>query len=68
MLMVNCESSIEGARMNYSSTHLAIGNASVNPQSDEEVRVYCCRIYDRVLSDEEVAWNFAIDKKRGFGL
>lgn len=65
---VNCDSSVEGGRMNYSSTHLALGNASHNPTANDEVRIFCCRIYDRVLSDEEVAWNFKIDKMRGFGL
>lgn len=49
------------------STVMSVGS---NPyratQGDSPLtgRVYCVRIYDRVLSDEELAHNYALDKKR----
>ena len=32
-----------------------------------DIKVYCVRVYDRVLSDEEVARNHALDRARFFG-
>ena len=31
------------------------------------VEIYCFRLYDRALSDDEVAYNYLVDKER-FGL
>ena len=67
-LIVNCDKTIESSRMNYSSHHLALGNTA--PQLStmtDEVRIYCCRIYDRVLTEDEIRFNYEIDKVR-FGL
>ncbi|MBO6031853.1 MAG: hypothetical protein J6Q22_10470 [Prevotella sp.] len=66
-MTINADTYAESTRMNYTSRRLFVGNAP-NSTFDDEVRVYCVRIYDRVLTDEEVSWNFSIDKKRGFGL
>ena len=66
-MTINADTFAESTRMNYTSRRLFVGNAP-NSAFDDEVRVYCVRIYDRVLTDEEVSWNFSIDKKRGFGL
>ena len=51
---------------NY-STVMAVGSnpyQATQGSSPLTGRVYCVRIYDRVLSDEELAYNYALDKKR----
>lgn len=69
-----CTLVVDGARsgpfdrMNYTSMALGIGN-TIMPlaEATETARIYVVRIYDRILSDEEILRNYMIDKAR-FGL
>ena len=42
--------------------YLHIGGGSANYS-----RIYCIRVYNRLLTSDEIAWNYAIDRER-FGL
>ena len=67
VFIVNDDMKTSSSRMNYTSNGLFLGNTALESSYTDEVRIYSVRIYDRVLSDEEVSYNFAIDRAR-FGL
>ena len=52
----------------YYTTAVNYGGVSLNPGGIDRQRIcgnwYCIRVYDRVLSDDEIAFNTAIDYER----
>ena len=50
--------------LNTTATRLSIGRGNGGVTGNENFKIYAVRIYDRVLTTEEMKYNYEIDKKR----
>lgn len=46
------------------ASYIDVANRSNNPNRGSDMAVYAIRVYNRILTDAEIAANYAIDKAR----